>query len=408
MSKKSKFVGVLKFLNNTQENTIRSYLQTIKRYEKFHNASIESLVLEALDEQEERVPLHRLKIIERIEDFQNHLINEGLVYGTIQTYMVNIKSIYHKNRIKIPYIEPINPNQCKMRDVIEYKDILTKDELRQILPLMSLPIKTRAMVMIQGGLSNEECEHLTTRSFIDELKCYHQKDDDIQALQWLANENNPVIWITKLVRVKTGKIYYAIIGAEAVNMIAECKLYEKNLPKNKGKIPDKLLATHKVSMNNVCLKLNKRLRLGQAGGENRLKPHSLRKFHSTYIRGGVLTYDENVKLSSSEIDEMQGRGKTKTQETYIKSNPAIQKLIYAKVMNNISLWHEYDYRIIDDDVQVFLKDPISEKKKLEEQIKNLSSQLQKKKYTSEKVEKLREELGDDGLKELIGEILSVS
>lgn len=395
-------------MDNLALSTQKSYNQAIKLYEKFHGTSIEALVDEALEEQANQVPHHKLKVIDRIEEFQDYLIHQELVVGTIKTHMSRIKAIYHKNRVELPYIEPINIKQVKRNPAIEFKDILTKDELKKVLPLVRLPVRARMMAMIQGGLSNEECEQLTLRRFIDELYPYHLQDDDISALEWLADENNPVIWITKLIRVKTGKPYYGIIGAEAVNVIASAKLYEKDLPSNNGNIPDKLLNTHKSNMNRICSKINKRLGLGEAGGMYRLRPHALRKFHATYIGGSALSYDEQSIITNAEIDEMQGRGKTGVQDTYIKTNPLRQKVLYAKVMNNVSLWNEYDYVIRDNDVEIFLIDPSDENKKLKKEVAHLTHQLEQKKQASEKVNALRKELGDDVFKEMIGEILNTN
>lgn len=410
MSKKSSqsWGKCLRFLNNASINTQKSYITIMKRYEDFHKMSIEDLVKEALDEQTNQIPAHMLKVIDRIEDFQNFLISENLVYGTITTYTGIIKTIYNKNRVVIPYLEPVNAKRVKRRETIEFKDVLTKEELRRILPLMRLPLRARAMVMVQGGLSNEECEHLTTRDFIDELKMYHQCDDDVSALEWLSDETNPVIWVTKLIRVKTGKPYYALIGAEAVNTIASAKLLELTYPKNKGKIPDKLLDSHKMSMNRVCAKINKQLDLGEVAEEHKLKPHNLRRFHATYISGSALSYEEQSLISNQEIDEMQGRGKTSVQDTYIKTNPLRQKTLYAKVMNNVSLWHEYNYKIVDGDVMVYLADPSAENRKLKKEVELLSEKLQKKKQASEKVKELRKTLGDDVFQEMINEILNAS
>ena len=408
MSKKSspQFPRCLKFLKNKAPNTWRTYFQAISKYEEFHGTSMEDLVREALDEQTRGVPHHLLKVIERIEDFQDYLIEENYVYGTITIHVGRIKSIYNKNRVYLPYIESIDPKQCRVRETIEYKDVLTKDELKLVLPHMRLPLRARAMAMIQGGFSNEECEHLTTRAFIDETRKYHQCDDDVKALEWLSDENHPIIWVTKLMRIKTGRIYYGIIGAEAVNMIASAKLYEMDLPKNKGHIPDKLFDTHKGSLGRMCIKLNQRFNLGKVAEENKLKPHNLRRFHATYIRGGVLNYEENTIISNAEIDEMQGRGKTSVQDTYIKTNPLQQKLIYAKVMNNLSLYHEYDYDIVDSDVRIWIVDPTDENKKLKREVELLEKKLQKKREASEKVQELRKTLGDDVFKELLGEILN--
>ena len=405
MSKKSnQLPRCLKFLANTSENTKLAYLQSVKKYEEFHGTTIEALVNEALEEQTNQVPTHLLKIIERLEDFQEYLINEDYVIGTIKNHITKIKSVYHKNRIDIPYIEPVNPKRTKRREYIEYKDVLTKDELKCALKHMRLPAQARAMVMIQGGLSNNECEQLKTRAFIDETRKYHHKDDDVEALIWLSE--NPIIWVTKLIRVKTAKPYYAVVGAEAVNKIADAKLYELELPKNKGRIPDKLLNTNIRAFGKTCRDVNKKCNFGLVAEESKLRPHNLRRFHATYIRGGVLSYEEKSQITLAEIDEMQGRGKTSVQDTYIKSNPLEQKLIYAKVMNNVSLWNEYEYDIIDDDIVLYFVDQLSQNKKLKKEVNDLTKKLENKKRASEKVNALRSELGEDVFKEMINEILS--
>ena len=465
MNKKMKDFRCLKFMHKLSPNTKKSYNEAIKRYESFHDMTIEELVCEALDEQTERVPLHMLKLIDRIESFQESLLQEKLIHGTISTYITRIKTIYIKNRVIVPYIEPINPKQTKRKSYIEYKDILTHEEIRESLKCMRPPAQARVMAMIQGGLSNEECEQLKTTTFIKETYKYHQESDPYKALLWLSDENNPIIWVTKLIRIKTGKPYYAIFGAEAVNSIAFAKLYEANLKKNNGEIPEKLLNTNKGAFGTTCHEVNNKLNLGFTGmtyyeemtdekgniyikspqfhniemisdidyeiikengivtistdfpntlveynlnGNYRLRPHMLRKFHATHIRGSALTYEEQSIVSNQEIDEMQGRGKTSVQDTYIKSNPLEQKLIYAKVMNNLSLYHEYDYEINGDDILIHRINAPEENKQLKKEVEVLNEKLNEKKQANDKLDLLRKEFGDEGIEKLLNVALGVS
>lgn len=398
----------IKFLDTLSKGTRQNYESTIREYERFHGISICELIDEALTEQSERVPHHQLAVIDRIEDFQNFLLGKGLVHGTIQVMMGRIKTIYHKNRVELPYITPLNPKTTRRREYIEYKDILTKEELRCAMTHMRLPAQARLLVMAQGGLSNEECEHLTTRAFIDELRKYHKCEDDMDALKWLSNKNNPVIWVTKLIRQKTKKPYYALIGAEAVNKIAEAKIYESQLAKYNFEVPSKLLAMNKGSFARVCRAINRKCGMGLVAEESKLRSHNIRRFHATNIRGSALSYEENSRITNAEIDEMQGRGKTNTQDTYIKSNPLEQKLIYAKVMNNVSLFNEYTYVYTGEDVEVFLVDQVKEKEKLQEKVKNLENQLEKKKVISKKVQEIKDLYGEDTLREMMQEILHPS
>lgn len=403
MCKKSRILG---FIETLSDNTQQGYWQSISKYETFHGSSIEELVLEALDEQTNQVPQHELKIIDRLEDFQRSLCEQGLVYGTIQTHMGKIKTIYRRNRVVLPYITPLNPKIVKRREYIEYKDVLTKEEIKNALSYMRPIAKARALTIAQGGLSNEECEHLRLSSFIEELKPYHQKDDVEEALRWLANPDHPVIWVTKLIRWKTKKPYYALIGAEAVNSLAQAKLYEMGLSRYKPN--DKLINNNKQGFMTTCRNINEKLGYGQVADESKFRSHNLRRFHATYIQGSALTYEEHSLISNSEIDEMQGRGKTNVQDTYIKTNPLRQKLLYAKVMNNVSLWHEYDYILTNDDVLIKVHDPTEETQKLRDEVQKLSSQLDEKQKNREKIDALRNELGDDSFKELVYGILNAS
>ena len=96
MSKKSsqeELPRCLKFLANSSDNTKLAYIQSVNKYESFHGITIEEAILEALQEQTDRVPQHLLKVIDRLEDFQESLIEEDLVIGTIKSHMTRIKSI---------------------------------------------------------------------------------------------------------------------------------------------------------------------------------------------------------------------------------------------------------------------------------------------------------------------------
>lgn len=397
----------IKFVKNLSESSQKGYSSTVLMYENFHNASIDELVEEALKEQSNKVPQHELKIITRIEDFQRSLVesNQNYCRSTIVLYMSRIKTIYKKNRVVLPYLEPLRPTEGYKREYVEYKDIITKNEISHALSEMNPTTKARVLTMAQGGFSNEECEHFTTRQFIDELYPYHQQDDDIKALRWLSDEKNPVIWITKLIRVKTHKPYYGLIHPESINHIAKAKLYEMRLPKYDFKIPQKLFPQSKRAFRDNLRIINNKLNYGNVNGEFKMRPHMLRKFNASNINGSALTYEEH-SLSNYEIDEMQGRGKTSVQDTYIKTNPLKQKLLYAKVMNNMSFYNQYEYHIIGNDIVLTISNPDMERIKMEEKIRKLEKQVEQKEIVSQRIKELREELGEANFDEIIAGILN--
>ena len=453
-------------------SSIRSYKQVIKLYEEFHNMTMDELIKEALDEQSKRVAEHELKIYDRILDFRDRLVDEGRVFNGVNTYMTRIKTIYKKNRVTIPYIPPISEINAKRNEVIKFEDYLTKDELKKGIVHLSLIQQARMMAMVSGGLSNDECANLQTKKhFIDPLYDYHQCDDDVEALRWLAESDN-VLWIVCIKRGKTGKPFYAIMNPECVTMTARAKL-EEIKPLRYGKTPrkldDRLYPTEKNFFGVCCRRINDGMDYGyvgaeeetvttdsegvivipklhynnfrpslngdkisrnkyevikgnnevkiifdfkdaeikyQHGGSSRFRPHMFRKFHATSIRGNYHIGDET--LTPSEIDELQGRGMTSVQSTYIKANPKKQKLLYCQVINQVSLWHKYGFRVINDDVELFVIDDEEENKKLKRENEKLHKKLEVSQDIKEDIKNLIEDKGIDEVADIVSQLLKAS
>lgn len=383
------------YFGDISEVTKKSQRTAIKSYENFHGKTMETLIEEALLEQKNKVPYHELKVYERLVDFRNFLVKQGYSLNTIIHYFTTIKSAYNKCRVEIPRLPTLNTKRAKKYDVIEFEQLLSKEEIVEASSYMSLKSKARVMAMVTGGLSNEECSVLTTRQFIDDLYPYHQQDNDILALDFLAKSDN-IVWVTKLIRQKTQKPYYAVMNPEAVSIIAQSKLNEK-------KLNPKLLPSNKIYFNHTCARINDKLGFGTAGAYRRFRPHMMRKFHATAISGAVLDYEEQLEIR--EIDELQGRGKTPTQATYMKTNKLKQKLLYCKVMNNVSLYNQYDYDFVDGDVVVTRRDPFKEVRKTREENKKLRNEVLKAQAPSEKVESLIKEMGFNNFKKELTRLL---
>ena len=323
------------------QRSLIGYQTAINLYEEYHHDTIENLVNKALQEQEEKVPEHQLSLYDKLLDFREHLL-ENHMGSTVNQYVQNIKSIHKKNRVTIPALPPINQKTVKRNPYISFKDILTKEEIRKALNNTNPEVKIRMMAMATGGYTNEETRILTNRKFYEDTYKYHQEDDPLEAMHKLASMDN-VIWQTQLIRQKTQKPYFGFVNPETTQAIAQVKCskeeYELDAP---------LFKYGKNYFGIKLTELNKKLGYGEAGGFGRLSPHTLRRFNATYLKGLDLTMEESIALS--DIDELQGRSKTNTQDRYIKTNPLKQKLIYAKYMNNVSLYNQYTYEIGEDDI----------------------------------------------------------
>ena len=404
-----------KTLRGLSKSSIKNYSQAVRLYEKIHGDSMDNLIEEALDEQTARVAEHQLKIYDRIVDFRDALLDQGRVVSGVGTYVTRIKTIYKKSRVRIPYIPPLSEINGNHNPTILFEDLLTKDEIRQGIEYLPLIQQARLLAMVSGGLSNEECANLKTKEhFIDPLYKYHQCDDDAEALRWLAKQDN-ILWCVKLTRGKTGKQFYAIMSPETVQLTAKAKLEEIRPHKYSDKervLKDNLYPTDKDYFGLCCRRINEGLHMGEAGNKSRFRPHMFRKFHSTAIRGQYCIDDDG--LSVDEIDELQGRGMTSVQETYIKTNPIEQKLIYMKVINNVSLWHKYSYEVIDShdprkvDLMLHVIDDEEKTRKLEKENKDLRKKLEISKDVHADIKDLISDKGIDEVADIIATLLSGS
>ena len=381
---------------NSSENTKKAYTTTIRKYESFHKISMENLIREALEEQENNVPEHQLSIYNRIMDFQSYLI-DNYVHSTIKHDITRIKTIYKRSRVRLPYFPPLDPKNCKHNDFIDYYEVITKDEIKLALPYLTDNLQARVMLMATGGYSLNETDTMTVRKFLDELYPYHHEKDPNLAMRILAAQDN-IVWVSKMVRVKTQKPYYGFCNPETTQAIA------KSWVDKVKDIDAKLFRQTKQWVTRQMGGVNDALGFGKAGGFRRFTPHPLRRFNATNLNGASLSYEEEMQIRN--IDELQGRGMTDTQSRYIKTNPLKQKLLYVKVMNNVSLYNQYTYEIFDGDVLVHRVDK-------DKKIKNLSDEnkmLQRKVEATEKIDnslkKEIEVIGKDKFKERMLKLLS--
>ena len=323
----------------------KSYQTVFNKYTKFHEMSLCDLLAEAITEQENLIPENRLSIYDRIISFRDHLIKNH-IGNTIPNSISKIKTFYHYNRVKIPFIPPLNNKNINKNDIISFDDLPTKDELRLALQFADDNLKLWILTIISSGMTRVEAKSITNEMFFDWTRPYHKKDNFEDAMKYLARKNN-VVCTCKLVRQKTDKPYYTFLNPECVQNIARVKLKQKDF-----NLHEPLL---KYGLNYVNYKfkmLNDYLGLGQVGGFARLRPHMLRKFNSTYLNQGTL---EGDLLGMDSIDLLHGRGKNKTREAYFKDNPDFLKLEYIKVMNNVSLYRRYEWKIVNGKVKVISK-----------------------------------------------------
>ena len=322
--------------------SIKTYKTAFNKYRDFHEMSLSDLILEAKLEQENHVPENKLKIFDRINNFKNYLIKNN-TGNTITTTLSKIKTFYKYNRIRVPFIPPVNRKNIKQNDFIGYEDLLTKEEILKGLRVANDDLRNWILVMTCSGSSRKECKSMTNKTLYEGTYEYHQMDSVSEALKYLAKHDN-IVCTCKLIRHKTNKPYYTFLNPETVQIIAQSKVNNFDF-----KLNSPLLKYSEDYVGKQCRTINNFLELGTAGGYSRFRPHMFRKWHATHLnQGNTINCRQIMEIES--IDKLQGR--STTHESYYKNNPEILKLKYVQTMNNISLYNKYEYKIVDDKIVI--------------------------------------------------------
>lgn len=304
--------------------------------------SLSDLLAEAISEQENRVPENRLSIYDRIVSFRNYMA-DNYIANTIINSVSKIKTFYHYNRVHLPFIPPLNVKGIRKNEVISFEDLPRKDDLRLALKFGDDDLDLWILTLLSSGLTRVEAKSITNAMFFNWTMKYHKKDNFEDAMKYLSRKKN-VVCTCNMIRKKTDKPFYTFLNPECVQKIAKVKLKQGDF--------DLTCPLLKYELNHVNYKfkmLNDYLGFGEVGGYAKLRPHMLRKFNATYLSQGSA---DSILKGMELVDLIQGRGKNKTREAYYKDNPEYLKLEYIKVMDNVSLYHRYEYKIVNDKVKV--------------------------------------------------------
>ena len=93
---------------NLSKETIRGYKSTLKKYTDYYQMTLDELIDEAIDEENDNVDKRRRSIKTRLLQFRTHLITEtSLKQSSIKTKMRRIFTVYSHFDIELPKLPPV-------------------------------------------------------------------------------------------------------------------------------------------------------------------------------------------------------------------------------------------------------------------------------------------------------------
>ena len=306
---------------NIKYSTLKSYRSAIAKYEFFHDMDMGSLMDEAIVEEDEGISLKNRKIKSRLLDFRSFLLDSGLAISTVRTYFSRIKTFYRHFEIELPYLNDIKFDEEYLSS---YYDLPTRGDIRKVCSISSNAFRALVLFISSSGCAKAETLSLTVGDFVKASDDYHDGGSIDDVLNCLIGRRD-IVPAFYLKRIKTNKFYYAFCSPEASHHIVKYLISRKGLS-----LDDRLFDFTDSSLIYSFKKVNDKLNMGFVGRYRFFRSHALRKFHAS-----------NIGLSADIVDELQGRGKTRVREAYMKTNPIKLKEIYMGAMHNVMVFDDW-------------------------------------------------------------------
>ena len=306
---------------NIKYSTLKSYRSAIAKYEFFHDMAMGSFMDEAIVEEDEGISLKNRKIKSRLLDFRSFLLDSGLAISTVRTYFSRIKTFYRHFEIELPYLNDIKFDEEYLSS---YYDLPTRGDIRNVCSISSNAFRALVLFISSSGCAKAETLSLTVGDFVKASDDYHDGGSIDDVLNCLIGRRD-IVPAFYLKRIKTNKFYYAFCSPEASHHIVKYLISRKGLS-----LDDRLFDFTDSSLIYSFKKVNDKLDMGFVGRYRFFRSHALRKFHAS-----------NIGLSVDIVDGLQGRGKTRVREAYMKTNPKKLKEIYMGAMHNVMVFDDW-------------------------------------------------------------------
>lgn len=357
----------------------KKYANALKNYTNFHELTLNELLDEADEDEENQIRPARRKIRTRLINFRTHLINDlGYKASTIKTNMICAKAIYRFSGIEVPEI----PNAVLTKspnDSISFEDLPTINDIKTAIESTKLN-KHKALFLFAAcnGAGRTELSNFTFGQFLEGVAPYCNKpetpQDIIDDLDGKCEELE-AIPVFKMTRQKTGYQYYTPITPE-------CTQFCINYLKSEGlglKPEDPFFQLSKDGVSTAFKLINEKFNWGKRGLYGFFSSHRVRKFNASAIE------DTNF------ANYIQGRKPDPIKETYFKKDINRIRDEYKKHMHKFTVYAHYDVMINSEAYSQLQNQMADERVQHDIEVKELRSQVaeerQKRKKEREEYQK---------------------
>lgn len=170
----------ISIVRNHSEKTKEMYHQAVKQYCNLHQKTLEELITEADQEEEQGIRWKRRKLKKRLLQFRQYLI-KNYKKATIKSYFTKILVIYKYYDIEIGNLPPLTDKNIDIPTPIRYDDLLTHEEIDIVLKNTNAKFNAIILFMTSSGSARVETMNLQVKDFIESTKPYHRSNDLLTA-----------------------------------------------------------------------------------------------------------------------------------------------------------------------------------------------------------------------------------
>lgn len=372
----SELLNEIHMVKNHSERTRYIYKDAVRKYTEFCSMSLRELLDEAEREEDAGIKWKKRKLKKRLLSFRHYLLVHYSLNGALSIFRP-IMAIYKYYEVELFDLPPINTKTANTTRPIDFNDLPDKEIIRKAVSITTPLMSAIIYFIASSGCARRETLNLTIGDYIEAFSEYTKKDDIFEIIQELKDFDN-IVPTFKIRRQKTDKHYITYCSPEAVNAINSYILSRTDYITDESKLfkIDASYFTHQF------VRINNELGLGQVGNFNRFRSHMLRKFHASAL------YNDGMSLDN--VNDLQGKAKNKTDQSYFMTNPEDLKYEYIKHLHAVTINQEVEKLSIKSPEYVQLE---NQKNKLESEISTIREEM-------DDVKKMRREL--EGLKAKVG------
>jgi hypothetical protein len=328
-------------------STIDSYQYVLNEYSKLNKQTLNELIKEAGYEEYEITSINKRHIKKRLLKYRRDMIDRNLSVNTIKMRMDRVKTFYRHFELEIPYLPPTplkkSPNERN-------EDTLTIEHIKKFIE-STKNRKHKALVLFisSSGTSLNETINLSIQDFIEATSEYHNNNPNINEILYQLENQNDIVPLFKMLRLKTDLPYYTCCSPEAVNAIVQYLKFEDNLTPTR-----QLFKYSKGGFLSIFNRFNNSMGWGKVGNQGFFHSNGLRMFHARAI--------EDIRLTNT----LQGRKTDHITETYFKMNPRRIKEEYIKHLPKLTV-NNFETVHIDSEEVKNLKKSFYEQLKIKEE-----------------------------------------